>query len=139
MTSERPFRIVFVLLAALAGCADFSRGPAPAAVDSGAGEGGAVSPDAAVSFAADVHGILIGSCQRCHAEGAEAGDTLYLLTGDTAADLAATLRFIDLNAPASSQLLGKVAGRGHGGGTLFAAGTPEYQTMLTWIQEGARP
>jgi len=139
MTSERRVGIAFVLLAALVGCADFSRGPAAVAVDGGAGEGGAVGPDAAVSFAADVHGILIGSCQRCHASGGEAGDTTFLLTGDAAADLAAATLFVDLNAPASSRLLAKMAGRGHGGGTLFAAGTPEYETVLMWIQEGARP
>ena len=139
MTSERAFRIVVALLALGAGCADVSRGPSPATVDAGAGEGGVLSPDAAVSFAADVHGILIGGCQSCHAEGAEAGDTTFLLTGDAAADLAAATRFVDVNAPASSRLLAKMSGRGHGGGTLYAAGTPEYETVLRWIQEGARP
>ena len=139
MTSERAFGIVVVLLALGAGCADFSRGPAPAAVDAGVGEGGVVSPDAAVSFATGVHGILIGSCQSCHADGAEAGDTTFLLTGDAAVDMSATTRFVEVNAPASSRLLAKMSGRGHGGGTLYAAGTPEYETVLRWIQEGARP
>jgi hypothetical protein len=138
MTSERAARIAFVLLAVLAGCAEFSRGPALAGVDAGAVEGGAVSPDAAVSFA-DVHGILIGTCQRCHTDGGEAGDTTFLLTGDAAADLVATSRFVDVSAPTSSRLLAKMAGSGHGGGTLYAAGTPEYETVLRWIQEGARP
>jgi hypothetical protein len=139
MTSERAAGLAFVVLAALVGCADLSRGPTPAGVDAGAGEGGAVGPDAAVSFAADVHGLLLGACQRCHADGAEAGDTAFLLTGDTAADLAATTAFVDVNAPASSRLLAKMSGSGHGGGTLYAAGTPEYEAVLSWIQEGARP
>jgi hypothetical protein len=139
MTSERGLRIVVALLAFGAGCADVSRGPAAPAVDAGAGEGGVVSPDAAVSFASDVHGILIGSCQPCHADGAEAGDTTFLLSGDAAADLTAATLFVDVNAPVSSRLLAKMSGRGHGGGTLYAAGTPEYETVLRWIQEGARP
>jgi hypothetical protein len=92
-----------------------------------------------VTFAAGVHGILTGSCQRCHSAGGEAGDTTFLLTGDAAADLAAATPFVDVSAPASSRLLAKMTGRGHGGGTLYAADTPEYQTVLTWIQEGARP
>src|SRR5262245_47296032 len=119
MTSERAvLRIVFCALAALAGaCADFSRGPAPAGVDGGAGEGGATNPDAAASFATDVHGILTGSCMRCHSEGGEASDTTFLLTGDAAADLETTTKFIDLNAPAASRLLAKMSGNGHGGGT----------------------
>jgi hypothetical protein len=32
-----------------------------------------------------------------------------------------------------------VSGNGHGGGTIYAAGTPEYQTILNWIQQGAPP
>jgi hypothetical protein len=144
MTSERALlRIAFCALAALAGaCADFSRGPAPAGVDGGAGEageGGPASPDAAASFATDVHGILTGSCMRCHSDGGEASDTAFLLTGDAAADLETTTRFIDVNAPAASRLLAKMSGNGHGGGTVHAAGTPEYETVLRWIQEGARP
>jgi hypothetical protein len=144
MTSDRRLGPAIVALVtmigcAAGGCADVSRGPAAQATDAGAGEGGAPSSDAALSFAADVHGILVGSCQRCHAAGAEAGDTAFLLTGDAATDLTATAPFLDVNAPAQSRLITKMAGQGHSGGTLFAAGTPEYQTVLRWIQEGARP
>src|SRR5580765_5344202 len=129
MTSERTCRIAFGLLAALgAGCADFSRGPALAVADGGAGEGGAASPDgAALSFAADVEGILVGGCQRCHSPGGEASDTNLLLTGDPTADLATVSAFVDVNTPASSRLLAKMSGSGHGGGTVFATSTPEYQ------------
>jgi mono/diheme cytochrome c family protein len=137
MTSERA-AIAFVLAAALVGavggCADFSRGPAPVGVDAGASEGG--SADAAASFA-DVEAILTGNCQRCHSMGGEAGDTTFLLTGDAAADHATVMNFVDVNAPSASRLLAKMSGNGHGGGTVFAAGTPEYQTVLHWIQEGA--
>jgi hypothetical protein len=142
MTSDRRHALALVLVSAVvvgAGCADFSRGPAAPATDAGAGEGGVPISDGGLSFAAQVHGILIAGCQRCHAEGAEAGDTAFLLTGDAVADLVATADFVDGNAPAQSRLLTKMAGQGHGGGTIYAPGTPEYQTVLTWIQEGARP
>ena len=146
MTSERLTRIVCAAVLGLAGaCADFSRGPAPAGVDGGAGQGGSggsdgsPSTDGGTSFASDVHGILTGSCMRCHSDGGEASDTTFLLTGDATADLEATTRFIDLNAPAASRLLAKMSGNRHGGGTVYAAGTPEYETVLRWIQEGARP
>jgi hypothetical protein len=143
MTSERLARMLFAASAAcvalVAACADLSRGPAPAGMDGGAGAGGSAGTDAGVSFAADVHGILTGSCMRCHAAGGEARDTSFLLTGEAAADLATTTRFVDLNAAAGSRLLAKMSGNGHGGGTVFAAGSAEYQTVSRWIQEGARP
>lgn len=128
------------------GCADFSRGGAAPHADAGDGpadssapEGGGPSSDAALSFAADVHGILTGTCERCHAAGQEAGDTMLILTGDASADYAVVMPFINTSAPASSRLLAKMSGNGHGGGTLYAVGTPQYQTVLLWIQEGAPP
>jgi hypothetical protein len=144
MSSERRFQSAFGLLAAVlfgAACADFSRGPASPAADAGADTGGEGGPadGAVVSFAADVHPLLIASCQRCHSAGAEAGDTQLLLTGDADADYATVSRFVDTSAPAGSRLLSKASGNGHGGGTVFAAGSPEYQTVLDWIQQGAPP
>jgi hypothetical protein len=124
-------------------CADWSRGSvsfdAATAFDAGASDGSGQSPDAALSFADPVHGLLTAACQSCHAQGQQAGTTLFLLTGDRSADYASVSRFIDVGAPASSRLLAKMSGRGHGGGTLYAADAPEYQTVLRWIQEGARP
>jgi hypothetical protein len=34
-------------------------------------------------------------------------------------------------------MLAKMSGNGHGGGTIYAAGTSEYETVLHWIQQGA--
>jgi hypothetical protein len=139
MTSDRLARaVVFALAALMVGCADFSRGPAAVAVDAGAGEGGAANPDASVSFAA-VEDILIAGCQRCHSTGGEAGDTTLLLTGNASADLDTVAHFVDVNAPAASRLLAKMSGNGHNGGAVYAPATPEYQTVLRWVQEGARP
>lgn len=136
MTSRRAIQLASVMFALAVGCADFSRGPEPVAVDGGADDGGAPNTDAAVSFA-DVHAILVDSCQRCHSAGGEAGDTTFLLTGDATADFTTVSGFVSVDAPASSRLLAKMSGNGHGGGTVHAAGTPEYQTVLRWIQEGA--
>ena len=126
-----------------AGCADLSRGAASSdaasSTDAGAGGADLSSSDAAASFASSVHGLLIAVCQRCHAQGQEAGDTQFLLTGDGAADYASVSRFISVSAPGSSRLLAKMSGTGHGGGTLYAVDAPEYRAVLRWIQEGAPP
>jgi mono/diheme cytochrome c family protein len=136
MTSERA-AVVFAgfLVMSGASCADFSRGPAPMGVDAGAASEGGTT-DGAAGFA-EVEAILTGNCQRCHSMGGEAGDTTFLLTGDPAADHATALNFVDVNTPGASRMLAKMSGNGHGGGTVFAAGTPEYETVLHWIQEGA--
>ena len=96
-----------------------------------------VETDNVPSFAGDVHPLLTAACQPCHARGQQAGGTQLLLTGDTQADYAVVISFVDTNTPTASRLLAKMSGNGHGGGTLYAAGTPEYQTVLRWIQEGA--
>ena len=40
---------------------------------------------------------------------------------------------------ASSRLLSKLSGSGHGGGTIYPIGSTEYATILAWIQQGAPP
>lgn len=125
---------------AAAACADVSRGAASPAVDASAGaDTGASDGGAATSFATTVHPLLIASCQHCHSMGAAAGDTQFLLTGDTAADYATVTRLINTATPSGSRLLSKASGNGHGGGTVLAAGSPGYQTVLEWIQQGALP
>jgi hypothetical protein len=120
--------LAFAVAGGATACADFSRGAASVAADAGADlQADAGSADGAMtSFATDVHPLLIAHCQRCHMAGAEA-------------DYATATRFVDTATPAGSRLLSKVSGNGHGGGTVFAAGSPEYLTILEWIQQGARP
>jgi hypothetical protein len=120
-------------------CADFSRGaPSPATGDGGpspgdgGGEGGAT-----LSFAADVYPLFVPACEDCHAAGEEAGDTQLLFTGSADADYASVAMFVDTSAPAGSRLLSKMTGNGHQGGAVYAAGSPEYQTVLHWIEQGA--
>jgi hypothetical protein len=138
MTSRSLGAVVAVVLAA-AGCADLERGPAAAAPEAGATEdGGAGADGASLSFAANVSPLLM-PCTRCHVSGQEAGDTKLIFTGSTSADYATVVMFVDTSAPASSRLLAKLSGQGHEGGQIYATGSPEYQTILNWIQQGARP
>ena len=149
MTFERRLVVVIAgLCAALAGCADFSRGDATAVSDGAspsAADGSDSVPDGGATdgvgsfFAQSVEPLLLSACQRCHSDGGEAADSQFLLKGDDTADFLAAARLVDASAPSSSRLLSKMSGNGHGGGTVFAAGSPEYQTVLRWIQQGALP
>ena len=148
MNSESRFKWAGLAAGALAGalalvsCADFSRGkPSTAATDAqpdGGGDG-ATSDGAAVSFATDVYPLLVPTCQSCHATGEQAGDTQLLFTGAAPADYPTVIMFVDTSAPAGSRVLSKLSGNGHQGGTVYAAGSPEYQTILHWIEQGALP
>ncbi len=127
---------------ALASCADFSRGEPSPATDAGARPDGgdAAAPDgAALSFATDVYPLFVPTCQSCHATGEQAGDTQLLFTGSAPDDYPTVITFVDTSAPAGSRLLSKLGGSGHQGGTVYAAGSPEYQTILHWIEQGALP
>ncbi|HMF39940.1 MAG TPA: hypothetical protein VKQ32_04570 [Polyangia bacterium] len=140
MSSEA--RVVMVACAlAFGACADFSRGE-PSPKDGGGmpSEGGAETGGdggVALSFATDVYPLLVPTCQMCHAPGQMAGDTQLLFTGNAATDYPTVLMFVDTSAPAGSRLLAKMTGNGHQGGTVYASGSPEYETVLHWIQQGA--
>jgi hypothetical protein len=126
----------------LGACADFSRGEASPVVDAGgppASDAAAGDGAAALSFATDVFPLLVPTCQMCHAPGQMAGDTQLLFSGTAATDYPTVLMFVDTSAPAGSRLLAKMSGNGHQGGTVYAAGSPEYATVLHWIQQGAPP
>jgi hypothetical protein len=128
---------------ALAACADFSRGePSRPATDAGGhadGADAASSDGGALSFATDVYPLLVPTCQDCHATGGQAGDTQLLFTGAAPGDYPTVIMFVDTSAPAGSRMLSKLGGNGHQGGTVYAAGSPEYQTILHWIEQGALP
>lgn len=121
------------------GCADFSRGGAAPDAGDAAAEAASAGGDAKLSFATDIFPILSAACPRCHVAGGPAGDTQLLFTQNVATDLAALMPFIDTSAPASSRMLTKMSGQGHGGGTVIAVATTEYETVLRWIEEGALP
>jgi hypothetical protein len=137
MTSRVAFALAVAALS-LAACADFERGPAAVVPDAAASDDGGNADGAALSFATDVSPLL-SRCARCHVAGQEAGDTKLLFTGNAAADYATVTMFVDTSAPSSSRLLAKMSGQGHEGGEVYAVSSPEYQTVLHWIQQGARP
>jgi hypothetical protein len=147
MTSDARVSIVAVAICCTLSlaCADFSRGPVSMSADAGAasdgqgGDGEGEGDAAALSFTTSVHPLLLAACKSCHATGQQAGDTMLLLTGDAPGDYLVVSRFVDTAAPAGARLLSKMSGNGHGGGSVYAAGSPEYQTVLRWIQQGARP
>ncbi len=62
-----------------------------------------------------------------------------LFTGSAPDDYPTVVTFVDTSAPAGSRLLSKLSGNGHQGGAVYAAGSPEYQKILNWIEQGALP
>jgi hypothetical protein len=141
MTSRALVAASILALAALAGCADFERGPAAVVPDAAVSNDAASAGDGGggmLSFAKDVSPLLM-PCTRCHVSGQEAGDTKLIFTGSTSADYATVVMFVDTSAPSSSRLLAKLSGQSHEGGQIYAVDSPEYQTLLHWIQQGASP
>jgi mono/diheme cytochrome c family protein len=124
-------------LAAALGCADFSRGQP--SVDAGlTADAGGTSDGGALTFAAAIYPLLT-ICMNCHVAGGAASDTSLIFSGKAASDYTTVLQFVDTAAPASSRILSKISGNGHGGGTIYAVGTTQYQTIAAWIQQGAPP
>lgn len=125
-----------LVLASTLACADFRRGDYWEAAETGeTGTGGG-----ALGYADEVHPLLVSGCERCHAPGGSAGNTDFeILTDDVEGSYASTLSFVDLDAPTESRLLGKTAGNGHAGGTIYDDRSLEYDTILAWIEQGAPP
>ncbi len=133
-------RLLALLIPLALGCADFGRGDPSLDAGGGSPDGGGGGGDGGtLSFATDVHPLLTSGCQSCHRAGGAAGDTALVLIGEVEADYLEAISFIDVSSPSASRLLRKAAGAGHGGGTLYAEGSPEYQTLLNWISGGAQP
>jgi hypothetical protein len=97
----------------------------------------APSAPAVVPFRGRVHELLLASCRACHAAGASAGGTGYVLDGNVGRDHAASRRFVDLAAPARSRLVTKAIGQQHGGGASLRPGGPEHRRLREWIATGA--
>jgi hypothetical protein len=129
-------RWLVALLVLASACADIERGPAPEVPDAGpdamAGDGGGVS-------FASVRPLLEDGCKRCHSSGQMAGNTGLLLSGDASSEYNVVRSFVNVMNPATSRLLVKAGGQGHGGGAIYRAGSPEYAALLAWIQGGAAP
>jgi hypothetical protein len=129
-----------VLLGLLIGsCADLERGPPPPDAAAASDAGDAAGGDAGISFARDVHALLLAGCARCHATGGEAADSGFVLSRDAVRDREQALRFVDSARPAASRLLSKTAGVGHTGGAIFPPESQEYATIARWIAQGTPP
>ena len=108
--------------------------------DGGSGESGESSGGSAgPSFASDVLPLLRAGCERCHAADGEASDTDFILGPDDDDAYESTLEQVDVDAPGSSRLLAKTAGKGHTGGVIYSDHSSQYETMLDWIEHGAPP
>jgi hypothetical protein len=92
------------------------------------------------TFAAGVHALLLSGCQSCHSSAGSAAATRLLFTGNAESDLASVHGSLDPAAPTraeTSPLVRKGAGIEHGGGVVFAAGSPGHATLVAWIAAGA--
>ena len=108
---------------------------------------GAGEREVAVSFATDIVSILtLKGCNgsSCHGSPAgQAGFRLSLFGHDVAADHDAIVagperQRVDLEDPEQSLLLRKPTFQEvHGGGRLMETGSEEYETILTWLRQGA--
>lgn len=119
------------------GCADFSRG-GPSADTGESQDAGAPRDGGPLGFSADVYPLL-AVCKNCHVPGGAASATSLIFAGNAAADYQTVLQFVNTGSPAASRLLSKLSGNGHGGGTIYAMGTAQFDTILAWIQQGAPP
>lgn len=137
MNSRNAIAIASVVLAAiLAGaCGDFERGDPLPATETASPTG----TNGAVSFASDVHPILIEYCEDCHSPSGEASSSDYILSGNSDDDYLTVLEFVDVENPSSSRLLTKARGTGHTGGVILSSGSAEFTTLFNWIAEGAAP
>lgn len=139
-------RITIAALAFVA-CADYRRGrsehdePEPDASASSTADAGrdAAAGDVGPSFAVAIEPLLRASCSRCHAASAQASGTALVLSGVAQDDFAQVVRLVTVASPASSRLVTKARGDGHGGGAIWPQGSPELQLVTQWITFGARP
>ena len=151
MSSSRRLRAAILALAgwlAPLACADLERGDdSPPLPDAATGDGAGVPaetgdeapPAVTLSFARDVHPILLAACAGCHSGSGEAARSALVLIREARADRDQVLALVDAGNPAGSRLLTKAAGKGHAGGAILATGTPEHRTILDWIRQGSAP
>ncbi|MBI2061655.1 MAG: hypothetical protein HYT87_18095 [Nitrospirae bacterium] len=132
-------RVLVLLLTAygslltLSACGDpFSRGEAKEEVvvngTVAAPEGVVVEDKIELSFSRDVYPILQSKCSGCHAG---AGFGSYKLSGVVASDYPTIKALVNTDSPAESKLLVK------GITMALTAGSAEYETIKTWITQGA--
>lgn len=137
----------------LAACADLERGdpPPPKAIVKAADKADTDTTDSTtknpttdstttetgLSFAADVLPVLVDKCTQCHGPN---NSTAYKLSGDADTDYPVVVALTNDADPADSQLLKKGSAQvSHGGGQVIETESPEFETILQWVADGAKP
>jgi len=80
-------------------------------------------------------------CNSCHVAGGAAGTSQFILSNNRSLDMqdwTEVKSFVNAGAPATSPLLVKATGTGHGGGQRFDSANPNYTKIMTWIQNGQK-
>lgn len=98
------------------------------------------SPDTAdtLSYQKDVYPILESNCYSCHSDTGLASTSTLILTLEPAADYDMVVGFVDSDSASDSPILTKATGtNSHLGGTILTENSPDYQTLATWIEQGA--
>ena len=97
--------------------------------------GGQVS---AVSFSNDVYPILQNKCQICHGANSPIDAPVFIYS-DAQTTYSAVINLVNLADPQNSRLLLKATNQTpHEGGQVIQPNSPEYQTILNWISQGAQ-
>ncbi len=124
----------------LSGTAAISIAAAAATTLPSTPEGGSACA-AAATFQQAVEPVLQASCLTCHGAAGLANAKAVLTlagAGDITADRTALLTKLNLQSPASSNLLAKVSGGiGHGGGSVLPPASAGYSTLNAWVQQEA--
>jgi len=103
----------------------------------GTRSGGGSVPDVA-TYEADVYPILLSNCSICHGMGGVANSTSYQLSSNSGSDYNVISALVTPGDPEGSLLLQKASGStSHGGSSVLAATSVEYQTIAVWIEQGA--
>lgn len=92
----------------------------------------------ALTYVAQVRNILT-DCSSCHVPNHNSQLRLSNNLSLNMQDYQTVLGFINTATPETSQLLRKAtAAVNHGGGARFQAGSPSYNTLIQWIQQGTQ-
>lgn len=115
-------------------------GPAPSHPDAPPTGDGSIAPSEpapSITFSNRIRKQLASDCGSCHASGAVAGNTRYVISGEIDADYRVVKQLVSTSDPKSSVLLRKASGNGHAGGTTYPVGSAKYESLLQWIEGGA--
>lgn len=105
--------------------------------------GGYIPPANDLFYRPNIKTILQNRCDICHGAtstntAAQMAMTLDFDQADDQATHGVLLTKVDLNNPSTSLLATKATGNAHVGGAVITGGSAEHNTLVQWIQQGAR-